>query len=985
MSPLNTQDLARSGGLEPERYARLIRLVGAVILLLGVLSVTTSQLLQQPVRPGAWIIIAQGAGMLALLGLGRMRWAALLLCWGGLAVGLLGAWSTAGLRSTALIALPIACLSAGWLLGRRAAFALAASSTAGILLLFSLHRLDWAFESQLSLEPTTVALIGATLASALVGSAIADGFGQQLNATEQAWAQLHAIIESSDTPIWAVAASDFSLTCFNAAATELAQRDLGVELVPGMPLRALFHDSAAASRWESLYRRALTQGRLTSEYAANGRNFVFDINPVRQRDGVGGVAVFAKEVTRERALQRMRQQALQRLRESEETFRRLFEHTRQPTALLVDNRFTAANAALLALLRMERPDQIVGRMPADISPPSQPDGADSLERSRQISETIERQGWADFEWELRRADGECIDAQIQITRITMDKQQVAHAVFSDVSEQKMARAQIEYLAYHDALTGLPNRMLGRDRLQQALAAAARDQDGLTLLFLDLDRFKDVNDTHGHHVGDALLRAVADRLRGCTRQADTLCRIAGDEFMVVMPGLCEPPQVSAVCERIIGQLRRPVPLHGVQVSVGTSIGIAIHPRDGLDAETLMLNADTALYESKKDRMGRYRYFEPRMNAELALYLETRQALQQALERQEFELHYQPQIDLRSGAVLGAEALIRWHRPGHGLVAPDDFIHVAEDSGLMELIGRWVLQRACRQAAAWRDAGMGPLVVAVNLSATQFRHAEFEDTVTEALAASGLPPSQLELELTESTLLQLDAQVQQMIARWKAAGIRLAIDDFGTGYSNLAYLKQLAVDKIKIDRSFVLNLQQQAQDRAIVGAMIQVANRLGLRCIAEGIENEATAQLLREMGCDEAQGYCYGRPMPAAEFERWRGHGERRHGAGDAAAHGGDAKSGTIGVFLSPTMNPDMSDTTARPALPDHLSIDPRSPHHVAAVFEHDIGIRFNDKERSDVAEYCISEGWVKVPAGKTVDRKGFPLLIKIKGKVEVYYR
>jgi len=727
-----------------DRHARLIRLIGAILLLVGLLSAATFLVLQQRVRPGTWCAIALGVLVLTLLRLKQTRRATLVLCWGSLAVGLIGAATTTGLRGVGLIVLPIACLIAGWLLGRRAALALAAGSTAGILLLYGLHRLDWSFDQQMSLEPIMVALIGATVASALLGNAIADGFGQQLSATERAWAQL---------------------------------------------------------------------------------------------------------------------------RESEATFRRLFEDTHQPTALLTDHRFTAVNNALLAMLHLERADQVIGRTPADISPPRQTDGSDSAAKSLQIAELIAQQGWADFEWELRRADGEAFDAQIQMTRIMVNQQPVSHAVFRDVSEQKKAQAQIEHLAYHDTLTGLPNRMLGRDRLQQALAAAARDQGGLALLSLDLDHFKNVNDTHGHHAGDLLLQAVAERLRSSTRQADTVCRLAGDEFLVVMPGLCESHQISEVCERIIERLRQPVPLQGTLVNVGTSIGIAIHPRDGLDAETLMLNADTALYEAKKDRLGRYRYFEPRMNAELAHYLETRQALQLALEREEFELHYQPQIDLRSGVVLGAEALLRWQRPGHGLVMPDHFIRVAEDSGLMERMGRWVLQRACQQAVAWQAAGVGRLVIGVNLSATQFRHDGLDATIMAALAASGLPPAQLELELTESTLLQLDTPVQEMMARWKAAGIRLAIDDFGTGYSNLAYLKQLAVDKIKIDRSFVLNLNQEAQDRAIVGAMIQVANKLGLRCIAEGIESEDTARLLREMGCDEAQGYWYARPLSAPEFERW----------------------------------------------------------------------------------------------------------------------
>ena len=442
-----------------------------------------------------------------------------------------------------------------------------------------------------------------------------------------------------------------------------------------------------------------------------------------------------------------------------------------------------------------------------------------------------------------------------------------HGVFLDVTAQEQARQQIDFLAFHDPLTSLPNRVLGLERLQQAIGAAARHQTQLALLYLDLDKFKYVNDTHGHALGDLLLKSVARRLTGCLRAEDSLCRLSGDEFMIVLPNVKNVNQVSNACERILSRHLEPFDLDGIQVVTSFCVGAVIYPQDGASGETLMRNADMALYEAKKTGSNSFRFFEPQMNANLLQYVKTREALALAIEREEFELHYQPQVRLSDNRVVGVEALIRWRRPGQGLLPPVSFIAAAEETGLIVPIGRWVLHEACRQAARWQASGMPRLTVAVNLSAMQFRQGIVEADVRGALGATGLDPNLLELELTESILLQSDDMVMSLLRRWKHQGIRLTIDDFGTGYSSLAYLKRLAVDKLKIDRSFVTNLRHDDQDRAIVLAMLQIARSLKLTTVAEGIEESDVAERLHTMGCDEVQGYLYARPQPAEVFEQW----------------------------------------------------------------------------------------------------------------------
>lgn len=445
------------------------------------------------------------------------------------------------------------------------------------------------------------------------------------------------------------------------------------------------------------------------------------------------------------------------------------------------------------------------------------------------------------------------------------------ALLDDFNElilwRKKAERQMEYLAHHDTLTGLPNRVLVQDRFAHAKSRADREGTKLALLFLDLDGFKTINDSLGHGVGDALLRQIAERLGGCVRDSDTISRLGGDEFLVLLSDITSADDTGPVLLKLLERLHEPVRVEARELSTSVSVGVSIYPDDGHDFDTLLKKSDMAMYRAKDAGRNTYRYFDEQMNVEAVEQLALRSDLRHALERSEFVLHYQPQIELATGRVIGAEALVRWNHPERGMVMPMRFIPAAEESGLIIPLGAWVMHEACRQAAAWRRAGLPPLVMAVNLSAVQFRRGDVEQTVIAVLEAAGLPPEWLELELTESILIHESEGVLATVRRLKQQGVRFSIDDFGTGYSSLSYLKRFEIDKLKIDRSFVRDLAVDADDAAIVRAIIQMARSLGLATIAEGVETDEMLSRLRAFGCDEAQGYYFARPMPVQDFERY----------------------------------------------------------------------------------------------------------------------
>ncbi|MBK1681293.1 EAL domain-containing protein [Rhodocyclus tenuis] len=469
----------------------------------------------------------------------------------------------------------------------------------------------------------------------------------------------------------------------------------------------------------------------------------------------------------------------------------------------------------------------------------------------------------------RRKNGELFPGILTISAVRRASGKVQHyvALLSDISDLRDTQNRLQSLVNHDPLTGLPNRPLVQDRLAQAAAFADRVGMHVALLLLDLDKFKEINELIGHSGGDELLVAVARRLRECVRETDTVSRQGGDEFLIVLTGLADADAAMPFAEKLLERFQTPFLIAGEEVVCSVSIGVAVFPEDGREFETLLKKADRALHGAKADGRNTCRFFDARMNVEAGEGHRLRQGLRRALERNEFVLHYQPQIDLDSGRVIGAEALIRWQHPEFGLVPPGRFIPVVEESGLIVPIGEWVLREACRQGVAWRDAGLPELVIAVNMSATQFRRDDIEQTVIRALADSGHDPALLELELTESILIGDTERVLDTVRRLKLLGLKLAIDDFGTGYSSFSYLKRFAVDKLKIDQSFIRDLQSDPDDAVIVRTIIQMARSLGLRTVAEGVESAEIAQRLRVFRCDEVQGYYFSRPLPADDFAQF----------------------------------------------------------------------------------------------------------------------
>ncbi len=442
-----------------------------------------------------------------------------------------------------------------------------------------------------------------------------------------------------------------------------------------------------------------------------------------------------------------------------------------------------------------------------------------------------------------------------------DLRQTMQRLQQEIMRVKTSEANFTHLAQHDALTNLPNRLLVSDRVEQAIGQARRYQRRAALLFLDLDNFKTINDSLGHDTGDQLLKDVAARLQDAVREMDTVSRQGGDEFLIVLTDVADLDDISTVAKHVLHAMSQPFSLKGMQIVTSVSIGAALYPEDGYDFSALLKHADLAMYQAKAAGRNAFRFFDARMNADIIERLSIESGLREALSQQQFVLHYQPIVDIHSGRLLAAEALIRWQHPQHGMVGPDKFIPVAENSGLIVEIGEWVLNEACRQMMVWRAAGLPAFVVSVNLSSVQFRRGNLEALVAGALQRYGLPAGCLELELTESLLLQDSDVFFDMLHRLKALGVKLSIDDFGTGYSNLSYLQRFHVDKLKIDQSFVRKLQDSSPDLAIVTAIIQMAKSLQLLTVAEGIEDDATRSVLAQLGCDQGQGYWFARPLTA----------------------------------------------------------------------------------------------------------------------------
>ncbi|WP_296448444.1 sensor domain-containing protein [Rhodoferax sp. UBA5149] len=470
----------------------------------------------------------------------------------------------------------------------------------------------------------------------------------------------------------------------------------------------------------------------------------------------------------------------------------------------------------------------------------------------------------------KKAENELRQARVDLEKLveqrTQELSRTVLALEKKAIEQKEAEAHIQRLAHFDALTGLPNRLLLNDRCRHALGAAQRRHQTVALMFIDLDHFKNVNDSLGHRVGDEVLLELAVRLKAAVREQDTVSRLGGDEFILLLPET-DAAGAAQVAKKLLQAALIPFQIGQHELTVTPSIGIALYPKDGVDLDTLSKCADAAMYRAKGDGRNNYRFFTPEIQAASDRTLLLDNALRRALERGQLELHYQPQISMATGQTVGAEALLRWHHPELGAVSPVEFIPIAESSGLILPIGEWVIRTAVTQLAAWIQQGMAPITMAVNLSSVQFRHAELPQLVTRILEDAALPAHLLELELTEGVAMTQPLEAIAVMTDLRQRGVRMSIDDFGTGYSSLSYLKRFQVYKLKIDQSFVRDIEQDPDDKAIVGAIISMASSLGLKTIAEGVETEGQLAFLRARGCTEAQGYYFSRPVPAQAFANY----------------------------------------------------------------------------------------------------------------------
>ncbi len=556
-----------------------------------------------------------------------------------------------------------------------------------------------------------------------------------------------------------------------------------------------------------------------------------------------------------------------RLEESEARFRDLIENL-QVGVLLIDpdGDILLSNRAALGLLGVAEAD-LVGKncsavgWDAVIREDGSPSRAEELPAPlaiasgrpvRNVIVGVHRSSSEDRVWLLVNAEPQ-LDADGDVRQVI--------CTISDVSERKALEEQLAYRAYHDVLTGLPNRALFLDRLRSALSFRRRRDDYVAVLFVDLDDFKIVNDSLGHEVGDRLLVEVAGRLRTSLRPDDTLARLGGDEFAVMLTGVSGLREVLLVVRRLLGKLNTPVALLGEEITVTASIGVALAASGEASPTDLMREADAAMYRTKHKGKAGYEVFDPSLHAEALERLELESHLRSGLENEQFVLHYQPIVDLGTGEVWGMEALVRWEHPRRGLVYPSKFVPLAEETGLIIPLGRWVLEEACRQAREWqRDPRIPPPVMLANLSANQLHGVDIVHSIEQILSTAELDGCRLALDITETTLLKAAGDTQRVLGRLREMGVRLSIDDFGTGYSSLSYLKHLPADTLKIDKSFVGSLGESAEDTAIVHMVITLAHTLGMKVVAEGVENADQARQLKDMGCDMAQGFYFARPLP-----------------------------------------------------------------------------------------------------------------------------
>jgi diguanylate cyclase (GGDEF)-like protein/PAS domain S-box-containing protein len=572
--------------------------------------------------------------------------------------------------------------------------------------------------------------------------------------------------------------------------------------------------------------------------------------PIIKDGKVSGLVGVARDVTE-------RLQVESRLRQAAAVFENTLE------AIMItgpDRQITAVNRAFADITEYTEAE-VIGRNADFLAARDEP-----TDLRVNVWKAVHETGrWSGEMWK-RRKSGEAFPAWVAASTIRDHAHNITHyvIVMSDLSRLKESEEKLDWLAHYDPLTKLPNRLLFNSRLSHAIRRAERERTLLAVMFVDLDNFKKINDTRGHPVGDRLLQEVGQRLNSCLRKEDTVARLSGDEFIVILEDVADSRFLANVAQKILASVSLPCSLDGDKAVITASIGISLFPQDGRDVTRLVQNADTAMYRAKELGPSHFQFYTPELTIHAVERMAMESALRAGLQRDEFVLYYQPQISLSTGEVVGVEALIRWQHPERGLVLPDAFIGLGEETGLIIPIGHWVLQTACRQVQAWFDAGAAPITLAVNISARQLAGDEaFVDTVAAVLAETGFSPASLQLEITESVIMHNAEEAGDIIRRLKSLGVSIAIDDFGTGYSSMMYLKRFSVDKLKTDKSFVQDIAYDANDRAITEAIIGLGHSLHVKVIAEGVESAEQQSFLREHGCDEMQGFLFSPPLQEQE--------------------------------------------------------------------------------------------------------------------------
>lgn len=651
--------------------------------------------------------------------------------------------------------------------------------------------------------------------------------------------QLNQSILDSINEIFLAVDKDWQVIYYNPLVAEVMQAEeleKGVDLWDALPEMASFFYRPFA--------KAMRQREATTfegYYPPLNKWFLCRLYPMEE-----GLALYFMDVTEKRASQ-------ERLQLADTAFCHTLD------AIVIANRsrvITVANPATLRLTHFKEKDLIGHRLKQLL-----PRVCDRSDPDNEVWKRISSSGYWEGDADVTRSDGSSFPAWLKINTVhDVDGALSSYVcVFSDISEIRESQEQLTYLAHHDPLTELPNRQLLNDRLSHAIERAKRNHHEVAVLFIDLDHFKEINDTLGHPAGDSLLKQMALRCTNLVRESDTIARLGGDEFVIVLEDVSERVDVEKLANKLIEAMAMPLQIDGNLFSISASVGISFYPADGEDVTTLLKTADTAMYDAKSAGRNQYRLYDASLTDLAIENLTVKQALEVALREDQFVLHYQPQISLESGKVIGVEALIRWQKPDAELVYPGAFIGVAENTGLIEAIGNWVLQRCVKQIAQWQAQGVPPMRVAMNLSSSQLLGDGLSELLEEVLSEVDLDGWEIELEITETAIMQQPERAAQILESLKALGVSLAIDDFGTGYSSLSYLKRFPFDRLKIDRSFVRDVPDDVNDQALVRAIVHMGLSLGLTVIAEGVENDQQDAFLRRQHCDEAQGFLYHRPM------------------------------------------------------------------------------------------------------------------------------